>query len=102
MSQALFAATEADAGNARIAAIATRGLGVGYGQKQVGHDITLQLAEGEILCLLGPNGSGKSTLLKTLLGLLPAQAGSVDVLGRPLAQWPRRELARQLGYVPQA
>jgi len=102
MSQASFAATEADAGNARIAAIATDGLGIGYGQKQVGHDITLRLAEGEILCLLGPNGSGKSTLLKTLLGLLPAHAGSVDVLGRPLAQWPRRELARQLGYVPQA
>lgn len=84
------------------AAIETSGLAIGYPQKPVGRDITLRLAEGEILCLLGPNGSGKSTLLKTLLGLLPARAGQVRVLGRPLAEWPRRELARRLGYVPQA
>lgn len=100
MSRASFAA--AAAGDSPPCAIATQGLGIGYGRKQVGRDITLQLAEGEILCLLGPNGSGKSTLLKTLLGLLPAQAGQLHVLGRPLAEWPRRELARRLGYVPQA
>ena len=102
MSQASFAAAAAGTSASPSCAIATQGLGIGYGRKQVGHDITLQLAEGEILCLLGPNGSGKSTLLKTLLGLLPAQAGQLHVLGRPLAEWPRRELARRLGYVPQA
>src|SRR5690606_33730930 len=61
-----------------------------------------RLREGEILCLLGPNGSGKSTLLKTLLGLLAPQAGQIRVLGRPLPDWSRRDLARRLGYVPQA
>lgn len=101
MSQASFAAAAARMSDSSCA-IATQGLDIGYGRKQVGRDITLQLAEGEILCLLGPNGSGKSTLLKTLLGLLPAQGGQLHVLGRPLAEWPRRGLARRLGYVPQA
>ena len=83
-------------------AIDTRGLAIGYPGKPVGRDIDLRLREGEILCLLGPNGSGKSTLLKTLLGLLAPQAGRIRVLGRPLPDWPRRDLARRLGYVPQA
>src|SRR5690606_16646097 len=83
-------------------AIDTRGLAIGYPGKPVGRDIDLRLREGEILCLLGPNGSGKSTLLKTLLGLLAPQAGQIRVLGRPLPDWSRRDLARRLGYVPQA
>ena len=50
--------------------LAARQLGFGYPRQPVGRDVDLEVAPGEVLCLLGPNGSGKTTLFKTLLGLL--------------------------------
>lgn len=88
--------------SAMNAPLETRHLGIGYPGHPVGRDINLSLASGEVLCLLGPNGSGKSTLFKTLLGLLPAQTGSVVAAGQDIRRWSRRRLARHLGYVPQA
>src|SRR5262245_60423234 len=82
--------------------LSVRNLGFGYGAKVVGRDVSLDVRGGEVLCLLGPNGSGKTTLFKTMLGLLPAQAGEVLLEGRPLAGLPRPEIARRVAYVPQA
>ncbi len=79
-----------------------RGLSAGYGRQAVILDVTLDIAQGEILCLLGPNGSGKTTLLKTLLGLLPPLSGDVWILGESVAGWSRNAFARNVGYVPQA
>ena len=79
-----------------------RGLGFGYPGKPVGRDVGLAVDAGEVVCLLGPNGSGKTTLFKTLLGLLPAQAGEVRIDGRRLESLPRAEVARRVAYVPQA
>jgi iron complex transport system ATP-binding protein len=82
--------------------LAAHDLEYGYRGRVVGSGIDLALAAGEVTCLLGPNGSGKTTLLKTLLGLLPPLAGRVTLDGRDLHQWPARERARRLAYVPQA
>jgi iron complex transport system ATP-binding protein len=82
--------------------LAAHGLGFGYGAKVVGRDVDLEVRPGEVLCLLGPNGSGKTTLFKTMLGLLPAQAGEVRLEGVPLAGLDRAEIARRVAYVPQA
>jgi iron complex transport system ATP-binding protein len=79
-----------------------RHLGFGYSGRRVGTDVSLALAAGEVLCLLGPNGSGKTTLFKTLLGLLPAQAGEVLIDGGLLRTRHRDEIARAVSYVPQA
>jgi len=64
-------------------------------------DVDLSLGPGELLALVGPNGSGKTTLLRLMLGTLVPQRGVVAVLGRPLAAWDRRELARAIGVVVQ-
>jgi len=82
--------------------LAARALAFGYGAQVVGRDVDIDVRAGEIFCLLGPNGSGKTTLFKTLLGLLPAQAGEVFIGGTPLTRLARREIARRLAYVPQA
>ncbi len=82
--------------------LAAQGLAIGYPGRRVGAGFELTLAAGEVLALLGPNGGGKTTLLKTLLGLIPPQAGEVWLAGRPLARIPLRERALQLAYVPQA
>ena len=79
-----------------------RDLSYGYDGTPVGEGVDLDLAGGEIVCLLGPNGGGKTTLFRTLLGVLPPIAGEVKAAGRPLSGWSRRDLARLLGYVPQA
>jgi iron complex transport system ATP-binding protein len=79
-----------------------QGLGFGYPGKPVGRDVSFALGAGEVLCLLGPNGSGKTTLFKTLLGLLPAQAGEVLIDGRQLRRLARVEVATRIAYVPQA
>ena len=60
--------------------------------------VSLTVSAGEVVSVMGANGSGKSTLLRALVGVLPHQAGSVRLLGRPLGPtvaWER------IGYVPQ-
>jgi len=85
-----------------VPVLAAHRLGFGYGARRVGSDVDLQMHGGEIVCLLGPNGSGKTTLFKTMLGLLPAQAGEVLVDGVAMGRLTRLEIARRVGYVPQA
>ncbi len=82
--------------------LAAKNLGFGYRDHRVGSGVTLELAAGEVLCLLGPNGSGKTTLFKTLLGLLPPQSGTVLIEGRDASTLTRDAIARQISYVPQA
>jgi len=77
-------------------------LGFGHGQRVIGTGVNLSLATGEVLALLGANGAGKTTLFKTILGLLPVQAGQVLLDGKPLSAWSRKDRAKRVAYVPQA
>ncbi len=72
-----------------------------YGARPVLRSVALSLTAGEVVALIGPNGSGKTSLLRGLLGVAPA-AGRIDWFDRPLRDWPRRDLARRLAYLPQA
>ena len=63
--------------------------------------VSLEAREGEFHAVLGPNASGKTTLLRVALGALEPAAGTAEILGRPARSWPRRELARLVGVVPQ-
>jgi branched-chain amino acid transport system ATP-binding protein len=65
--------------------LSIRDLHGGYGKKPVLHGISLDVPRGEIVTLLGANGAGKSTLLKTIVGLLPRNAGTIELDGVPLA-----------------
>jgi iron complex transport system ATP-binding protein len=82
--------------------LAARNLSFGFRDRVVGEGLDLTLAPGEIVCVLGPNGSGKTTLLRTLLGLLSPLGGEVTLDGKPLEQWPVRDRAARIAYVPQA
>ena len=63
--------------------------------------VSITVQRGDLVGLLGPNGSGKTTLLKILGGMLYPSTGGVQLGGRRLAGWSRRELARQIAVVPQ-
>jgi ABC-type lipoprotein export system ATPase subunit len=54
----------------------------------------LELARGEVLCVLGPSGAGKSTLLRVAAGIQPPSAGIVRVLGRDIGRMPARSRSR--------
>jgi len=58
----------------------------GYGFLQVLWKVSLQVDEGEYVCLIGPNGAGKSTTLKTIIGLLAPIQGEIFFKGKPIGR----------------
>ena len=84
------------------AVISIENLSSGYENKQILHDISLQVARGEIMVILGTSGCGKTTLLKNLIGLLPAQKGDIKILDKKLSTLDEGEfnqLRRQIGVL---
>jgi urea transport system ATP-binding protein len=77
-------------------------LASGYGQSQVIHDISLNVAKQEIVAVMGRNGMGKTTLFKTLMGILPTLGGSIKVDGREVSAMDSyRRVENGIAYVPQ-
>lgn len=64
-------------------------------------NLSLEISSGKLTALLGPNGTGKSTLLQLLLGVLKPASGEVLFRNRVLKDHTRKELALQIGVVPQ-
>jgi len=64
-------------------------------------DVTLSVAEAEIVALCGRNGSGKSTLLAALAGVMKPERGEVTLYGEPIGRMRRRAVARRLAFLPQ-
>jgi len=84
------------------AALLVRGLTSGYGQSLVVHEVSLAVRPREVVCLMGRNGVGKTTLLRTIVGLIRARSGRMELHGRDLTSAPTHVRARAgLGYVPQ-
>ncbi|MGE5027860.1 MAG: ABC transporter ATP-binding protein [Betaproteobacteria bacterium] len=77
------------------------GLNLSVPGKVLCRDLDLEIKPGECWGILGRNGSGKTTLLHALSGLRPPDSGLVAWAGQPLADYSRRELARQIGVLPQ-
>ena len=63
--------------------------------------VNLEVHSGEMLGIVGPNGSGKSTLLRMMAGILTPSRGEVRIGGRPVTSFRRRELAREVAFLPQ-
>ena len=58
-----------------------RNLCAGYGDEDILHGVSIEVARGSIVAVIGPNGSGKSTLLKTIYGLLRPRRGTITLVG---------------------
>ncbi|MGB8242318.1 MAG: ABC transporter ATP-binding protein, partial [Pseudolabrys sp.] len=78
------------------------GLRSGYGKIEVLHDVTLDVAQGQIVTLIGANGAGKTTLLKTISGLLRPSAGSITFEGKSIVRRPPHKIVELgISHVPE-
>ncbi len=74
----------------------------GYGSMTILHGVSLNVAPGEVVCLLGANGAGKSTLLRTISGLLPMKSGRIRFNGQSLEKQSTEKIVRMgLAHVPE-
>ena len=79
-----------------------RNLAIAYGGIKAVKGINLEIASGELVCLIGANGAGKTTTLKALCGLLPVTQGSIHYQGAPITGHPVHEMARKgIALVPE-
>ena len=83
-------------------AISVRDLVVGFGDTTVLDHVSVAVKRGEIFGFVGGSGSGKSVLLRTIIGLIPARAGTIEVLGTDLTradEEARRATERRWGIL---
>lgn len=71
-------------------------LQIGYADRTVVRDFSLDVKEGEVVSIIGPNGSGKSTILKAITKVIPCQAGKVCIADRELAALSSKQLAQMM------
>ncbi len=73
-----------------------------YRGRRIIEDVSLAVTSGEVVGLLGPNGAGKTTCFYMIVGLVPADAGSIELNGQDITNLPIHGRARLgLGYLPQ-
>lgn len=88
--------------DASAAPLAARDLAIGYRQRLVIDGLDVTIHRGGVTTIIGPNGCGKSTLLRGLGRLLGTTRGSILLNGTDIATMRTREVARQLGILPQS
>ncbi|GAB3027013.1 MULTISPECIES: LPS export ABC transporter ATP-binding protein [Oleiagrimonas] len=82
--------------------LTAQGLQKRFRQRQVVRDFGFSIREGEVVGLLGPNGAGKTTCFYMVVGLIPADAGSIRLDKTDITGQPMHERARMgIGYLPQ-
>jgi branched-chain amino acid transport system ATP-binding protein len=75
--------------------LATRNLGLDIGGAKIVADVSLEVAEGELLGIIGPNGAGKTTLFNLLSGLYRPTAGTIELRGRDVTHQPTFRRTRE-------
>jgi branched-chain amino acid transport system ATP-binding protein len=82
--------------------LSVRGLRAGYGKIEVLHDVSIDVAQGQIVTLIGANGAGKTTLLKTVSGLIRPAGGTIDFEGQSLVRRPAHKIVMLgMSHVPE-
>lgn len=79
-----------------MTSIELTGVTLAFGARTILANVDLAIRDNEFVGVLGPNGSGKTTLMRAILGLLPPRAGTIRVLGKPVARGNPA-----VGYMPQ-
>jgi ATP-binding cassette subfamily B protein len=83
------------------AGVRCQGVGFGYADRPLLHDLDVELPPGSFTAIVGANGSGKSTLARLLASLLSPYAGRIELFGADCAALTAAERRRRILYVPQ-
>ncbi|MET9213010.1 MULTISPECIES: ABC transporter ATP-binding protein [unclassified Nocardia] len=81
--------------------LAADGVSLGYGERVIVDELSLDIAPGVVTTVIGPNGCGKSTLLKSLGRLLRPRDGQVVLDGKAISTMKTKDVARVIGMLPQ-
>jgi len=82
--------------------LSIRGLTAGYGESIVLHDLSLEVGDGQVVCLLGANGAGKTTTMSVLSGLIDSVAGEIIYDGTDLTKMrPDQRVAAGIVLAPE-
>lgn len=84
------------------APLVARDIEAGYGDVQVIWGLSLEVGQGEIVCMIGSNGAGKSTFMRCMSGLVPLRAGSITIEGRDMSRASAADFVRAgVAHVPE-
>jgi len=101
-SSATPRSTPTRASSASLGSLRATGLRKTYGKRTVVQDVSLSVDSGEVVGLLGPNGAGKTTSFYMIVGIVPTDAGRIEIDGVPITSMPMHRRARLgLSYLPQ-
>jgi branched-chain amino acid transport system ATP-binding protein len=78
-----------------VLSLSVQGIYTAYDRADVLEDLSLEVVQGTITCLLGNNGSGKTTLIRSILGLTPPRTGSIFFQGTDITRLPTHRIIRQ-------
>ena len=84
-----------------VARVVIENATIGYDKRIISRDLSVQIPDGSFTAIIGPNGCGKSTLLRAFARVLNPVSGRVLLDGRAIASYKSKEVARQLGLLPQ-
>lgn len=76
-------------------------LSIRFDDRYLFNSLSIEVADGEMVCISGGSGSGKSSLLKSLLGFLPIQEGRIVINGKELIAESSESIRREIGWIPQ-
>ncbi|KQB83975.1 ABC transporter ATP-binding protein [Corynebacterium lowii] len=82
--------------------LSARDVTLGYEQRTISAELSVDIPEGSFSAIIGPNGCGKSTLLRALARVLRPERGQILLDGKDIHRLPAKEVARRVGLLPQS
>ncbi|WP_404446474.1 ABC transporter ATP-binding protein [Sutcliffiella horikoshii] len=79
----------------------TKDLNIGYGERLIIKDLSIEIPDKQITTIIGSNGCGKSTLLKAITRIISHQSGAILLDGQEIAQENTKSLAKKMAILPQ-
>lgn len=93
--------TPASSGPASSARLRAHRATLSYDQRTISTELSVEIPDGSFTAIIGPNGCGKSTLLRALARVLAPASGKITLDGASIHSLPAKEVARELGLLPQ-